>query len=35
METNLLEKTMMDCYLNTASHNLKEVEEAGRNRGSI
>lgn len=35
METNFLEKTMMDCYLNTASHNLKEVEEAGRNGGSI
>lgn len=35
METNLSERTVMDGCLDMASHNLKEVEEAGRNRGTI
>lgn len=35
METNGPERAMMDGCLDTASHNLKEVEEAGRNRRSI
>jgi len=35
METNLSERTMMDGCLSTAPRDLKEAEEAGRNRGSI
>lgn len=34
MEASLSEKTMMDGCLDTASHIMKEVEKAGRNRGS-
>lgn len=35
METNLSERIVMESCLDTASHNLKEVEKVGRNRGSV